>query len=99
MAKIVDITDKLTYEENPRIKVKGEEIEVNADAATILKLMGILSEQETPGPKEIIAMYELIFGPEEREKIEGLKLSFTDFTTLIYEAIGLVTGDPEPGEQ
>lgn len=99
MAKIVDITDKLTYEENPRIKVKGEEIEVNADAATILKLMGILSEQETPGPKEIIAMYELIFRPEEREKIEGLKLRFTDFTTLIYAAISLVTGDPEPGEQ
>ncbi len=32
MSKVVDITDKLEFEENPKLVVKGKELEVNADA-------------------------------------------------------------------
>ena len=32
MSKIVDITDKLTFDENPKLVIKGKELEVNADA-------------------------------------------------------------------
>ena len=98
MAKVVDITDKLNYEENPKIKVKDKEIEVNTDAATMLRIMGILSDKEETGPKEVIEMYELMFAEKERQKIEKLKLNFSDFTTLVYTAIGLVTGENEQGE-
>lgn len=99
MSRVVDITEKLNYEENPKIKVKDKEIEVNTDAATMLRIMGILSEKEETGPKEVIAMYELMFAEKERKKIEQLKLNFSDFTTLIYTAIGLVTGENDQGEQ
>lgn len=99
MAKVVDITEKLNYEENPKIKVKDKEIEVNTDAATMLRVMGILSQNDETGPKEIIAMYELIFPEKERKKIEQLKLNFSDFVTLVYTAIGLITGEDDQGEQ
>ena len=31
MAKTIDITDKLAFDENPKLVVKGKELEVNAD--------------------------------------------------------------------
>lgn len=98
MAKVVDITEKLNYEENPIIKVKDKKIEVNTDAATMLKVMGVLSDNENPGPKEILTMYELMFAEKERKKIEQLKLNFNDFTTVVFTAINLITGEDEQGE-
>ena len=40
MAKIIDITDKLKFEENPKLVIKGEEFEVNTDAATVIEIIG-----------------------------------------------------------
>lgn len=99
MSKIVNITDKLNYDVNPKIQVRDKEIEVNSDAATMLKIMGVMADHERTGPKEVIAMYELLFGAGEREKIEALKLSFTDFQLLVNTAINLVTGESGRGEQ
>lgn len=48
MAKIVDITDKLSFDENPKLVIKGKELEVNADAPTMLKVMGLLRNDD-PG--------------------------------------------------
>ena len=36
--KIVDITEKLSFDENPVLKIKDVTVEVNSDAATVLKL-------------------------------------------------------------
>ena len=99
MSKIVDITDKLNFDENPKLVVKGKELEVNADAATVLKIMGVLGNGEGATPKEIVTMYELIFNDKVRKEIEKFKLSFTDFQTLVQTAINLVVGEEEPGEQ
>lgn len=44
--KIIDITEKLSFEENPILVIKGKELEVNTDAETVLKLMGIIGDQE-----------------------------------------------------
>ena len=43
MAKVVDITEKLSFDENPKIKIKGHEFEVNSDAKTMLEIMGLFS--------------------------------------------------------
>ena len=100
MAKVIDITDRLDFDENPVIKVRGVELEVNADAATMLKVMGLLSEKDAPGIKEVLTMYELLFGEEERARIEGMGLSFKDFTKLVYTAVNLVNGEDDgQGEQ
>ena len=99
MAKIVDITEKLDFDGNPKIKIKNAEIEINADAPTMLKIMGILGDADKPGAKEVMEMYELMFSEKERSKIEKLKLNFKDFTTLVYTAIDLVQGGESQGEQ
>lgn len=49
MAKMMDITDKLTFGENPRLRIKDEELEVHADTATVLKIMELLGNGDT-GP-------------------------------------------------
>ena len=37
MSKIVNITEKLEMDGNPYLVIKDEKLEVNADAATMLK--------------------------------------------------------------
>ncbi len=100
MAKVIDITDRLDFDGNPYIRVRDVEVEVNADASTMLKVMGVLSRGEGTGTKEVLDMYELMFSGEERKKIDAMKLSFKDFTKLVYAAISLVNGeDGSLGEQ
>ncbi len=94
MSKIVDITEKLSFDTNPKLMIKGKEYEVNADAETVLKIMGILST-EGDGPGATIKMYELIFPEKEREKIKKLKLQFADFSKVIEAAVNLITGSEE----
>lgn len=95
--KIVDITEKLSFDENPVLKVKDVTVEVNSDAATVLKIMGIFSKGESA--KEVLAVYELIFNEKDRKKIDKLNLQFKDFQTIIMAAVDMITGDEEPGEQ
>ena len=98
MAKTIDITDKLAFDENPKLVVKGKELEVNADATTVLKIMGILGDGENVQPSDVVRMYELIFSEADRKKIDKMKLQFADFQTLVFSAINLITGEKESGE-
>ena len=41
MAKVVDITDKLTFDGNPCLMINGEKLEVNADAPTMMKVINV----------------------------------------------------------
>ena len=99
MARVVDITDKLTFDENPSLKTKGTLLEVNADAPTMLKVMGVLNHED-PGPNEIMEAYNLILPEKSRKEIEKLKLSFQDLLIVVQAAVSLVTGeDKSQGER
>lgn len=100
MARVIDISEKLNYEENPKIKVKDVELEVQSDAETMLKVLGMLPEEGEPSPSVVIKMYELIFDEKTREKISKMKLNFNDFATIVYTAINLISGgnDSSMGE-
>lgn len=100
MAKRIDITDKLCFEENPVLKIGTLDVEVKADAETMLRLMGVFSEKT-----ELEAVGEalnLIFAPEDVETIcnlerNGRKLSAKSLMTIVEAAMSLVMGD-EQGE-
>ena len=97
MGKVVDITEKLAFDENPVIKIKDEEFEVNADAETVLLVMGILGEEF--GPKAVLGMYNLIFSENDRNRIKELRLQYKDFQTMVMKAVDLIIGnDEEEGE-
>lgn len=99
MAKVIDITEKLTFDGNPLLVIKGKKLEVNADAPTMLKVMGLMGT-EKPGPNETLKTYDLMFSKKAQEEIEKLKLSFKDLVVVIQEAIELITGeDVGQGEQ
>lgn len=88
MGKIVDITDKLTFDEKPKVKIKGTEIEVNTDAPTVLKIMSVMNDNGDP-----LKMYDLLFDEENRTKLEKMKLSFKDFMKVIELSMNLATGE------
>lgn len=99
MAKTVDITEKLSFEGNPALVIKGQKVEVNADAPTMLKVMGLMSADE-PGVNEILEAYELMFPEKSQKQIQELKLNFKDLIIVVQEAVQIVAGVEEtPGEQ
>ena len=98
MAKVVDITEKLNFDDNPRLKIKGKEIEVASDAPTLLKVMGLLGK-ENPGPKEVLDAFNMLLPADSRKEIEKMKLSFGDLMIVVQEAVDLIVGDAKPGER
>jgi hypothetical protein len=95
MARVIDITDKLDFDSNPRISIKGKEYEVNADAETVLMIMGLFDENGGMTPSQIVKAYELMFSVADRSSIKKLKLQFKDFQTVIMSAIHLIVGSGE----
>lgn len=93
-----DITEKLKFEENPKLVIKGAEIEVDTDATTVLKVMGTIGNDSELTPRDVVRVYEVIFKEKERKKIDKLQLKMEDFQVLINEAISLITGEEEQGE-
>lgn len=96
---IVDITEKLNFEENPKLVICGEELEVNSDAETMLKLMGVFSNG-FDSLDSINAALSLIFTDADRKKLgkikkDGKKLSSKALMTIIQEAINLLTEGEE----
>ncbi len=98
MSKIIDITNKLNFEEKPTIKVKDTEFKANNDAVTMLKVVALFGENgEGVAVKDVLKVYNLLFDEENRKKIESLNLSMEDFSTLIMESAQvLINGNEEP---
>ena len=97
--KKYDITDKLTFDGNPVLVIKGKELEVNADAPTMLKVMNFFGSDGVE-IEQINQAYELIFPDKSRKEIEKMKLSVKDWMTVVQEAVGLVVGESDGrGEQ
>ena len=96
MAKVIDITEKLNFDENPKIVIKGQEFEVNADARTMLEIMGEFSNKSEL--EATLGAYEKLFSEKDRKRIDKLKIPFKDLMTIIEMAMNLIQGEEEQGE-
>lgn len=100
MTKRINITDKLCFEENPVMEIGTLDVEVKADAETMIRLMGVFAEKT-----ELEAVGEalnLVFSPQDVEAIcnlerNGKKLSAKSLMIIVQAAMSLVMGD-EQGE-
>jgi hypothetical protein len=92
MSKLIDITDKLNFEEKPSVRVKNVDLAINNDAVSMLKVAALF-EDGNGKSKDVIEMYHLLFDESEREKIEKLKLNMHDFNALINESVKIATGN------
>lgn len=98
MAKVVDITEKLNFEEQPEIVIKGVHIKINNSAETMLKIMGNFNNKEME--EAVTDSIDLMFDKTERKKLSELKLNFKDFMTVVTNAMDIIRGeDDERGEQ
>lgn len=96
MVKVIDITDKLSFDENPKIMIKGEMFEVNAEAETMLRIMGAFSNKNNM--EAALEAYNIMFNEKDRERIADLKLPFKDLMVIIESAMDLIQGEEEEGE-
>lgn len=96
MAKVVDITDKLSFDENPRLKIKDVEVTVNADAETMLRIMGAFGSKSDLNAA--LDAYGMLFSAEDQKRIMGLKITAKDLMSLIRAAMNLVMGEDDQGE-
>ena len=97
MGKVVDITERLSFDENPVLRVKDIEVEVNADAKTVLEIMGnFKSKSEVEAS---LYSVEKLFNAKDQKKLDGLKLQFKDYMAVISAAMNLVMGENSGGEQ
>ena len=99
--KVIDITEKLNFEEKPKIRIKDIEITVNNSAVAMLKILSKMdgkdfSEIDISEFSEILNT--LIPSKEDREKLEQLDLSFVGLITLVESAVSLVAGVNNAGE-
>ena len=94
--KKIDITDRLNFEENNCLIIKGKQIEVNSDAPSMLKVLQFMSGDA--GAKEVNEAYETLFPVASREKLAKLKLSFDDLIVVIKAAVELITGEKQEKE-
>lgn len=95
--KKIDITDRLNFEENSCLIIKGKEIEVNSDAPSMLRVLQFMDSEDI-GAKEINEAYETLFPKESREKISKLKLNFSDLIVVIKAAVELIAGEKQEKE-
>ena len=91
---VYSLTDKLKFDENPQIEIKGKKVTVNAEAETALKLFDMV---EAEGEiKATMKAFDLLFSEKDRKYIKSLKLSMNDYRTLLDVAMDLCVGnDPD----
>ena len=98
MSKIIDITDKLHFEEKPQIKIKDTVITINDSAMSLLEAIPLL-QNSADIPENLNKICDLLFNETEREKIKALDLNFKDFMVFLQKTIESVTdGKNEQGE-
>lgn len=95
MGKRIDITEKLGFETNPVLVIKDKELEVNTDAATVLRALSLIGDGGEMNADTVGAIGELIFTDTARKNLEKMKLNFADYQTVMMAAIELVTGVDE----
>lgn len=92
MAKRMDITDKLSFDENPYLVIKGQEFEVNADAKTVIEIMDLFRTKSDV--EAAMDAYRELFSKEDREILEGM-MPLKDLMVVIRVAMELVQGGEE----
>lgn len=99
MSKVIDITDKLAFDENPVLKIRDVEIEINTDATTMLKVMGLFKNGKSDIESSLEAA-RLVMGEDGMKIVEEMKLSFQDFMSVIHEAVDVAIGkEDSEGEE
>ena len=85
------IVDRLKYAEKPELEIAdGVFIKVNNNAMGLLEASEIVDSGINRA--SIARLMELLYSPEDREKINALDLTLEDLMTLITESVSAAIG-------
>lgn len=98
MARIINITDKLSLEKTT-IQIGSTTVTVIDDAETVLKMISIVSDDDKGEIEGIKEAYDLLFSEEDKEKIKSLNLNLTSFMELVKTAMSIATGNYDEEEE
>ena len=92
MAKIIDITGKLTNEK-PRIKIaEGFEVEVNVSKNAVIKMQTIMN-----GNKSDVEMMDeslkILVGDKAYKRLDEMDLSLSDYKTVYIAVMACVNNE------
>lgn len=92
MAKIIDITGKLTNEK-PRIKIAEDfEVEVNVSKNAVIKVQTIVDENKS----DVGMMDEslkILVGDEAYKRLDEMDLSLSDYKTVYIAVMACVNNE------
>ena len=91
MAKIVDITEKLAFEEKPMLVIRKRKIKVNHDAKSVIRLMALVESDGVSEAQIVREGIDILFDENEKKKLDDMNLSLADFMTVISSAMELVS--------
>lgn len=94
---IIDITERLKFDKDPVIVVKGVELTVNSDALVVLNLLA-LSKEMSVDPAKIEEAVKLLFDEKNLKKLESMKLKMKDFMVVVQEGMKAAMGAEEEGQ-
>ena len=91
---IYSLTDKLKFDEQPKVEIQGKVLTINNSAVNVLHLIDVVQTMgEVEGTKAIV---DVLFNAKDKKIIEGLNLSMADYTKFCEICMDLAVGnDPD----
>lgn len=71
MSKIIDITNKLNFDEKPKLVIKGTEIEVNNDAISFIKTVALFDSEDGVKTSDILSALELLLMRRTEKRLQN----------------------------
>lgn len=90
-----DITEKLNFDADPKLKIKDVELTIKSDAENVLKILDVL--QNSGETEAAVKCMPILLGEEDQEKLKSLHLKMNDYIEVMEAAVSLALGE-DPGE-
>ncbi|MEF9917679.1 MAG: hypothetical protein RR310_07295 [Eubacterium sp.] len=91
MAKVIDITSKLTNE-SPIVKIGDKEYKAETRKNTVIKVYEKM-ESSNGSPQDICEVIELIIGKEAIAQINKMNPTFGDLRMIFFGVLAAATDD------
>lgn len=91
---LYSLTDKLSFNDDPQVEIKGKIITVKSDAETVLKLLDIVQNGgEIAGT---VSAVDLLLSEKDKKTLKGLNLKIADYMKFTETIVDLALGnDPD----
>ena len=90
-----DITEKLNFDADPKLKIKDVELTIKSDAENVLQILDVL--QNSGETEAAVKCMPILLGEEDQAKLKSLHLKMNDYIEVMEAAVSLALGE-DPGE-